>query len=306
MSAEPANAAQGSGTNSTRNRQLRVNGVTLAVRESGQGVPIVLVHANVSDQRSWDSIESRLAEQFRVITYSRRYAWPNEPLSSGDIESLEVHADDLEALIIELGISPVHVVGNSAGGYITLLLARRKPELFRTLTLEESPAFTVFSPSIPPSIMQALTLLFTRPSAFWSLLCLGLWAMFPAMSAFKRGDNERGLKIFAQGVLGEKFFTKLSDSRYRQMMDNMAPHRQMIIRKNFPQFQAEDARAITTPVLMLTGEFSPRYMRAVDERLAELIPGAQHHLIPNASHFMHEDNPNFTLDEILKFTARHE
>lgn len=87
------------------------------------------------------------------------------------------------------------------------------------------------------------------------------------------------------------------------MMDNVAPHRAMLLGRELPQFLAEDARVITNPVLLLTGEFSPKIMYISNEKLAELIPGAQHHIVPNASHLIHEDNPAFIVEEILRFTA---
>jgi pimeloyl-ACP methyl ester carboxylesterase len=59
---------------------INVNGARLAYQEIGQGEPIVLVHANISDIRSWDLIKTRLAERFRVLLYSRRYHWLNESI----------------------------------------------------------------------------------------------------------------------------------------------------------------------------------------------------------------------------------
>ena len=138
-------------------RQLRVNETTFAFRESGQGDPMILVHGNISDIRTWNSVESSLARHFRVIVYSRRYAWPNTPIGEDEDDPWDVHANDLEALITNLDLSPVHIVGNSAGAYIALLLARRRPELFRTLILEEPPVVPIFLPSNPPTLIQILS-----------------------------------------------------------------------------------------------------------------------------------------------------
>src|SRR5262249_43367904 len=48
-------------------------------------------------------------------------------------------ADDLGALIDELGLAPAHVVGNSGGASIALRLAGKRPELFRSLAVHEPP-----------------------------------------------------------------------------------------------------------------------------------------------------------------------
>src|SRR5512142_2033864 len=109
----------------TKMESAEVNGTKLAYLEQGSGEPVVLVHANISDYRSWEPLMPALREKHRVIAYSRRHHWPNAPLSgpSGDVWEPEV--EDLAALIAKLGASPAHVVGNSAGAIVALMLARR-------------------------------------------------------------------------------------------------------------------------------------------------------------------------------------
>src|SRR5689334_14772772 len=125
---------------------IDINGTKLAYRDVGKGSPMVLVHANITDIRAWAGIENDLAQHFRLITYSRRYYWPNEPIADGMDDPWHVHADDLGALIDKLAIAPVHLVGSSSGAFIAMLLARRRPELFTTLILQEPPVLSIFLP----------------------------------------------------------------------------------------------------------------------------------------------------------------
>lgn len=60
-------------------QEMDIGGVSFAYRESGRGDPMVLVHGNLSDLRSWVPLEPLVAEHFRVINYSRRFAYPNHP-----------------------------------------------------------------------------------------------------------------------------------------------------------------------------------------------------------------------------------
>ena len=107
---------------------LIVNGVTLKYVEKGNGQPIVFVHGSASDYRTWKDQLDEFSADYKVIAYSRRYHWPNEPIpDDGDYSMLE-HVDDLQALIRSLGIAPVHLVGHSYGAFVSLLLAVREPD----------------------------------------------------------------------------------------------------------------------------------------------------------------------------------
>src|SRR5690606_39247089 len=81
--------------------------------ERGSGTPIVLVHGSGSDFREWGTQLEGLSADHRVIAYSRRYHWPNDPPREGDTWRLLDHAADLAALIEGLGIAPAHVAGSS-------------------------------------------------------------------------------------------------------------------------------------------------------------------------------------------------
>src|ERR1700742_1614885 len=103
---------------------VEVNGVKLAYRESGEGEPLVLVHGHLSDHRAWTAIEAKLSANFHVYNYSRRFAWPNEPIQDGEPQPWEQDSLDLAAFIEALGIGPVHVLGNSSGAFVAIWLAR--------------------------------------------------------------------------------------------------------------------------------------------------------------------------------------
>ncbi|MFW3171024.1 alpha/beta fold hydrolase [Geodermatophilus sp. CPCC 206100] len=67
--------------------------------------------------------------------------------------------DVLERIVAEPGEAagrPVHLVGNSLGGLVSLLVAARRPDLVATLTLV-SPAMPVYR--VPPAFSRALLLL---------------------------------------------------------------------------------------------------------------------------------------------------
>ena len=281
-------------------KQLQVNGTSLAYYERGEGDPMILVHGGVSDLRTWNVIEDRLAARFRVIVYSRRYAWPNPPNDEVQNDLWQQDIDDLEAIINALGLSPVHLVGNSAGAYLGLLLAHRKPKLFRSLVLEEPPVMSIFSLSTPPTLMQVISFLWNYPWDFFPIMKFGIMVMGPAISALKRGNHAASIDIFGKGVLGTDIYNKITDERREQMLQNLPLA--FLLKNVLPPFSEDDARSLTVPTLFLSGENTPNYQRPITRRLLALIPGAQEKVISNASHFMHEDNPDGTFEAIFEYT----
>ena len=113
-----------------------VNGVRLSYTIIGdEGPPLVLVHGSWADGGDWELVVPALAEHFRVLTYDRRgHSQSERPPGQG---SLDEDAADLAALIEQLELAPAHVVGHSSGGSIVLRLAARRPELFRSLSVQE-------------------------------------------------------------------------------------------------------------------------------------------------------------------------
>jgi hypothetical protein len=57
--------------------KIHVNNVELHYIEQGQGEPLILLHGGLGDYRSWGPQMKFLSPQFRVISYSRRYHYPN-------------------------------------------------------------------------------------------------------------------------------------------------------------------------------------------------------------------------------------
>lgn len=286
-------------------RALDLNGVSCAYRESGRGDPVVLVHANLSDMRSWEPLEPLLAEHFRVISYSRRFAYPNRPAGVDDDDPLSEHAEDLVALIERLRLGKVHLVGNSSGAFVCLLAAQQRPDLARTLTLEEPPVVSMFLSALPPKPGELFKLLCSSPGALIELIKFGAGTIGPATKAFREGKDDAGLEIFARGVLGAAALAKISPSRRQQMMDNVMAHRAAMLGSGLPLFTAAEAAAIETPTQLIRGAETPGFQRRINQRLAALIPGAKDVCVINASHLVHEDNPKEVALAIATFCREH-
>lgn len=95
-------------------RRLRTHYVASGPED---GVPVVLVHGNLSTGRFFEHLFDEAPERYRLIAPDMRGFGDSEPLPIDATRGLADWADDTQALLEALGISqPVHLVGWSTGG----------------------------------------------------------------------------------------------------------------------------------------------------------------------------------------------
>jgi pimeloyl-ACP methyl ester carboxylesterase len=97
---------------------------------------LLLVHGSVVNAELTWSAQKPLADRFEIVAPNRRGFPPGPDAERVDFED--------EAVWLEQFVEPgTHLVGHSYGGVISLLAAARRPELLRSLTVIEPPAFGV-------------------------------------------------------------------------------------------------------------------------------------------------------------------
>lgn len=266
---------------------IKANGASLEYAENGQGESLVFVHGSASDYRTWHHQQEAFASHYRVITYSRRYHWPNEEIPEDSDYSMQEHVDDLRALIEELGAAPAHLVGHSYGAFLCLLLALKKPELVRTLVLAEPPAITLFV-SNTPKPLELLKLLVTRPLTAVAIMHFGAKGAAPAAAAARRDETKQAIRLFGKTILGPEFYHQLSESRLQQVDANAI--KAEFLGSGFAPLDAGQVRNVYTPTLLITAQHSHKLFHRLADRLGELLPHVERIEIEKASHIMHEDN----------------
>ncbi len=279
---------------------LTIRGAKLAYIERGEGPAVVLVHGGPNDARTWCHQLDVIASRYRTIAYSRRYAWPNEPITGGLDDKMMPHVDDLAAVIRALDAAPAHLVGSSWGGFICLLLAIRERDLVRTLTLEEPPVVTLFV-SMPPKPSELLRMFASRPRTAIAVMKFFLTCLAPSKAAAKRGDLEQSIRIFGQFLLGKQRYAAMPEWFREMVFANRATHAAQLLGKGFPPLDPNEVRRIDVPTLLLTGSESPAFLHRLTDRLAELLPHVERATIANASHAAHADNPEELNRVLLRF-----
>jgi 3-oxoadipate enol-lactonase len=97
---------------------------------TGEGPPVLLVHAGICDSRMWDPQWEIFPRAHRVARYDLR-GFGRSPLAPGRYSP----PAELIALLDELALGPVALVGASMGGGISLQVAVARPDLVSALVL---------------------------------------------------------------------------------------------------------------------------------------------------------------------------
>jgi len=105
--------------------------MAIHIEDVGQGEPVVLAHAGVTDRRIWDAAVPALAGAgYRVIRYDQPgYGESSRPTGRHSLVA------DARSVLEETGVSSVHWVGLSAGAATGVDLALAEPERIRSLAL---------------------------------------------------------------------------------------------------------------------------------------------------------------------------
>jgi len=278
-----------------------VGGVSLYWEEAGAGEPLLFVHGIPTDYRAWKAQVAAFAPKFRVFTFSRRCAHPN--VRAGDLRdsTIENNAEDLAGLIHQLGVAPVHLVGHSYGGFISAFLAHRRPELLRSLTLVE-PAIASLLLKDPKSSGQRLGLLLRHPKVALSAQRYLKRANDPALAALQRGDITSAVRFNLDGVEDRSGVLEHLPADSQEMM--LANGRTVAeTGLPYPALGRQELQSIRTPTLVVHGETSAFWLRAVAEMTGRAIPGARVVTVPSSGHYAHLQNPeafNRVLSDFLR------
>ena len=106
--------------------------INLAVWE-GHGKSILCLHGITANCRSWDMVASSLAPDFNVMAMDLRGRGLSDKPDTG--YSLEFHSQDIIALLDDLSLNQVVLMGHSLGAFIALGFAAEHPDKVDKLIL---------------------------------------------------------------------------------------------------------------------------------------------------------------------------
>jgi len=159
-------------------RRLRLNGVSTAVLEGGQGLPVVLLHGPGAYAAKWLRIIPDLAVTHRVIAPDLPGHGASEPIDGPlDMERITAWLDELIECTCE---TPPALVGQNLGGAIAARFAIDHSERLNRLVLVDALGLAEFQPA--PAFGTALAEFVTNPTEdshdlLWSRCAFNLDAL---------------------------------------------------------------------------------------------------------------------------------
>lgn len=253
---------------------VTTDGIELFYREEGAGEPVVLVHGSWGDHTDWEGLATLLADRFLVVRHDRRgYGRSGRPLGP---RSRRQDEDDLAGLIVALDRRPAHVVGNSFGASAALGLARRRPELLRSLCVHE-----------PPLLGAA-----SHDAGLRPMLDEVRGRIGAVVAQLRAGDHAGGARRFVEEIaLGPGAWQALPDEVRGLVAANAPGFLGDVEDPGWADLPLDGAAGPGCPVLVTWGSESPEWLREVAALVAGRMAGARAQALAGCGHLPHETHP---------------
>ncbi len=277
-------------------RWVRARGLEFHVAEAGEGDDVVLcLHGWPQNWFEWRHLMPALADSgHRVLAMDLRgFGWSEAPADGYEKENM---ADDVLAVLDELGLERVKLVGHDWGGWIGFLLAIRAPERFsRYLALNILHPWIELRDFLPHMWRFWYQQLILSPGLGYRLHTGGRFVRRLIVGASRNKDvwDEATLSVFAD-KLREPPRARAGVQLYRVFNLREAPS---IAKGRYMEQRLE------VPTLLLFGadDFALRpelldgYERHADEMRVELVP--------DCGHFIAEERPELVAERAREFLA---
>ncbi|MCO4771419.1 MAG: alpha/beta hydrolase [Deltaproteobacteria bacterium] len=266
--------------------------ISVHLRVTGTGPPLLLVHGLMTSSYSWRYVLDLLGAHYTLYVPDLPGAGASDkpPVTYGPVET----ADFIGELMQTLGIVGCPVVGNSMGGYLCMLLALRDPSLMSRLV-------NIHSPGFPELRLHALRIALSVPG-----LGAGLaWFVRRSPLTWVHRNvhyRDESLKSLEEAkVYGVPLATRDGSQAFVSILrDTMAPGPMGAFQRQL-KARVASGEDFPVPLLLLWARQDPMVPPSFGPRFQGRIPSAALQWVEAASHFAHVDQPEATAAAILAF-----
>ncbi len=265
----------------------------------GHGAPLLFVHGYGHNAHLWDALVPDLADRYRVLALDNRGHGGSDSDPEYRYHNAAI-ARDVEAVIDQLQLEKVVLVGHSQGGHACLRFAGRHPERMSRLVLADAgPDIPAAGGGAPPASLRLLAASFETVAVYEAILA----EIYPQLAAKHRALlAEHSLRPTQDG----HFVPRLDRRFLRRESKPSAETRVEFDRQAW--VEKENARIwhylerITCPTLVVHGEHSPLLAAQTVRRMVDdVLADARAVAIPAAGHALMLDNPAAFRAALLEF-----
>ena len=258
----------------------------------GNGKPLLLIHGIGGSWRSWSPVLSGLSEQREVIAVDLPGSGKTAPLK-GEV-SIKTLADAVTDFLEDNRLTGIDAVGSSMGARLVLELVRRGNVLGSVVSLN------------PGGFWQGYQTHLFYSSIAVSIRLIRLIKSMGLVDTLTRNVISRTL-LFAQfsahpwRIHPKVAFDELSSyakyPSFDELLYNLAYGERQ---------KGCDAGTIQNPLMIGWGKKDRVCFPSQAKKALELFPDAQLHWFKNCGHFPHWDQPQETINLILKATNKNQ
>ena len=246
------------------------------VDSGGDGVPIVLMHANTGNADTFEqNTPGLVAAGYRTIAFDRR-GWGRSMANADTGPQPGNKGEDLSNLVDYLGLDPFHLVGIAGGGFIGYVYSFWHPERLRSLVVAASGGAGALKDPELVALRQKTALPGMRN---WP-------AQFREVSTGYQANNPEGLERWLE--------------IHQHARQEGAPTQPLGDEITF-----EKLATIKVPTLLMPGDQDLTTPPWVMRRQAVHIPGVEFVVFPEGAHALNYEYPEAFNRELLNFISRH-
>lgn len=271
---------------------VEINGITVHYKKMGQGAPyFILLHGFGASVFSWHAVMEPLSQHGTVIAYDRpAFGLTERPMTwTGENPyGPEANVALLLGPMDHFGIDKAILVGNSAGGTVSMQFALTYPDRVQGLILVD-PA--VYEGGGGPSWVRIL-------------------GKTPQMQhlgpLFVRAIQKNGLDMITTAWHDPSKITQETWDGYTKPLksDNWDRALWNFTMAGHSTGLADHLKDFTVPILVITGDDDRIVPTANSVRLGSDIPGAKLVVIKDAGHVPHEEQPAAFMQAVDEFVSQ--
>lgn len=273
---------------------MEINNLSVHYKETGQGEPtFILLHGFGASEYSWREVMEPLSKFGRVIAYDRpafgltERPMPGEWIGTNPY-SVQGNVELLEGLMDELGVDEAVLVGNSAGGGVSVAYALAHPDRVEALVLVDPAVGTGRGGRFPSWLLPILSTPQLRH----------LGPLLVRSIAGESGDETIQLAWHDPSLITQDIYAGYRRPIQANNWDKALY--EFSIAPNSTNYYAR-LPELAMPVLVVTGDDDRIVPTESSLQLAGVIPGAQLAIFNQCGHVPQEECPDQFMDAMLTF-----